>query len=122
MRAVSFVRTAPHALGERERESGYTNPLSLDELVVVHPTSTFFMRVGEEVEDPQGLGVSPNDLLVVDRALPLSVERLVVVVLNRSLVLRRYTQRCGMVTVGDASYVSVLEDNGEVLIWGVVST
>src|SRR5260370_7483952 len=63
-------------------------PLDLDELVVSHPVSTYYMRV---VGDSMiGACIYPNDVIVVDRALTAANNRLVVPRLGQHLPLKRF--------------------------------
>src|SRR5260370_34386438 len=62
-------------------------PLDLDELVVSHPVSTYYMGV---VGDSMiGACIYPNDVIVVDRALTAAHNRLVVARLAEHLTLKR---------------------------------
>ncbi|MCU0608005.1 MAG: translesion error-prone DNA polymerase V autoproteolytic subunit [Candidatus Edwardsbacteria bacterium] len=61
--------------------------LSLDEHLIRHPESTFFMRVqGDALREA---GIRDGDLLVVDRALPPTAGSLVVAVVAGEFALRR---------------------------------
>jgi DNA polymerase V len=122
MKSVSFIRTSPKELGEVVTEEGYKSPLSLDELLITHPTSTFFVRVGEDVgEAGEGVGVFSGDLLVVDRALKPSLGKLVLVAVEGDLVLRRYTEHEGrQYVVGGEGITLALDECDDVLFWGVV--
>ncbi len=122
MKPVSFMRTAPCPTIEGEDGATYCTPLSLDALVVARPVSTFFVRVGEEVDDPDGLGVTKGDLLVVDRAVAPSIGKLVLVVLEGELAVRRFTEHSGtkMVVGGMPGRTHVLDEQAGVSMWGVV--
>jgi DNA polymerase V len=139
MKAVSFIRTSPKTLGEAGHSEGYRNPLSLDELFVTHPSSTFFVRVGAVsdespavpgfcdesvaggVGEDAALGVSAGDLLVIDRALQPALGRLVLVGVEGELVLRRYTEHNGkQYVVGGEGVTIELESSSDVVFWGVV--
>lgn len=76
------------AAQERPVETGFPCPaidhleesLNLQEYVVRHPASTFFVRVGEN--DHPGLGLHTGDLLVVDRSMAPRHNSLVITELN----------------------------------------
>jgi len=124
MKSVSFIRTAPTALGEPKHSEGYENPLSLDELVVTHPTSTFFMRVDDDIDEARDeLGVERGDVLVVDRALAPSRGRLAILMQEGGLVLERLTEANARgVSTHDTrtSYAPERTPEQDVLLWGVV--
>lgn len=126
MKSVSFIRTAPTALGEPKSNEGYQNPLSLDELLVTHPTSTFFVRVGSDVDEAgEGLGVVSGDLLIVDRAVTPTLGKLVLASVSGELVLRRFTEhesRRFLVSGTDKPHSVELTEGEDVLLWGVVTT
>lgn len=125
MKSVSFIRTAPTALGEPKSREGYQSPLSLDELLVTHPTSTFFVRVGEDVDSPNdGLGVTSGDLLVVDRAVVATLGRLVLALVEGELVVCRYTEHNSerYLVAGTPKPKTIeITDNQDVMLWGVVT-
>ena len=56
----------------------FDGPLDLNAHLIRHPVSTFFLRVGPEVRS--GLGVLPDDLLVIDRSISPSPNAVAVVV------------------------------------------
>ncbi len=117
MKSVSFIRTAPTALGEPKNSEGYENPLSLDELVVTHPTSTFFMRVGGDIDEAgEELGVVQGDLLVVDRALAPAAGRLAVLMREGELALRRLTEA----DTRHSSHAPDFTEERDSMLWGVV--
>ncbi|MCC5913500.1 MAG: peptidase [Balneolaceae bacterium] len=71
----SAARQEPPLNRKRELETGFPSPatdhleerLNLNDYVVRHPVSTFFSKVNGE--DEAGLGLSPGDILVIDRSL-----------------------------------------------------
>lgn len=58
-----FYTTGFPSPGESWRERA----LRLDDLLIVHPASTYFVRVRDR--SMQGAGIFPGDLVIVDRAL-----------------------------------------------------
>ena len=74
------------SLPERDGQS-VDHPLDLNELCVKHPTATFFLCASGEAM--QGMGIAPNDILVVDRALQARHGDLVVVRLNGQFMVRK---------------------------------
>ena len=67
--------------------------LTLDELIIAHPASTFFLQAEEECS--LGGCIHPGDILVVDRAADISHGCLVVAVVQDEMVLRQVVSRGG---------------------------
>lgn len=70
----------------------FDGPLDLNAHLIRHPASTFFLRVGPEVRS--GLGVLPDDLLVIDRSVSPSSNAVAVVVRGGEMRVERL-QRSG---------------------------
>lgn len=109
------------------RVAGFPSPadeygqvsLSLHELLVPRPTSTYFVRVAEDLAP----NVRVGDILVVDRSLPVRPENLALVVLAGQLCLRRARSQEGklwLCPLGAGTAVPLREDD-EQLLWGVVT-
>ncbi len=149
MHPVTFVRTSPVALGDTadsERAvcvscgsslndehgmplgGGYANPLSLDALLVRHPSATYFVQVGTRedtvITESTYLGVRTGDILMIDRALSPSVGCLVLAVCAGELALCRYTEHEGgkFLVCGErgAQPVQITSESGT-SVWGVVA-
>ncbi|MFP5457886.1 MAG: LexA family protein [Bacteriovoracia bacterium] len=109
------------------RVAGFPSPadeyglvsLSLNELLVPRPTSTFFVRVVEDLAP----NIKRQDILVVDRSLKARSGTLALVVIAGQLCLRRIEQRgselwlCSLRT-GPALR---LREDDDSLLWGVVT-
>jgi len=94
--------------------------IDLNEQLIQHPTSTFFLRVSGE--SMLGAGIHHGDLLVVDRSLDPRPGRVVVAVLDREFTLKRLTQHQGRLRLEAANpaYPPLeLHRCGDVQIWGV---
>lgn len=147
MKPVSFVRTSPTSLGEvpggdaavcescgvylanedgEQCSGGYHNPLSLDELLVRHPSATYFVQVGAQeesvVSENEYLGVRTGDILTVDRALAPHVGSLVLAVCEGELTLCRFTEHDGQrfLVCGERTARPIPLGQG-VEVWGVVA-
>jgi|GEM_PF-2597344 len=148
MKPVSFVRTAPTALGdentgegvrcfscgqviEDSKEAGagsYANPLSVDELLIQHPHATFFMQVGDTehvvVEGSSYLGVEQGDIVVIHRAVTPTLGKLVLAVCDGVFTLCRFTEHESkqflVCGTGHDSAVELGADSSAAL-WGVVT-
>ena len=94
--------------------------IDLNEQLIRHPTSTFFLRVsGESMLDA---GIHHGDLLVVDRSLDPRPGRVVVAVLDGEFTLKRLVQHQGRLRLEAANpaYPPLeLHRCGDVQIWGV---
>ena len=94
--------------------------IDLNEQLIQHPTSTFFLRVSGE--SMLGAGIHHGDLLVVDRSLDPRPGRVVVAVLDGEFTLKRLVQHQGRLRLEAANpaYPPLeLHRCGDVQIWGV---
>ena len=94
--------------------------IDLNEQLIRHPTSTFFLHVsGESMTDA---GIHDGDLLVVDRSLDPRPGQVVVAVLDGAFTLKRLMHHRGRLRLEAAhpDYAPLeLHRCGEVQIWGV---
>lgn len=96
--------------------------LDINDLVVKHPASTFFVRVsGDSME---GVGIFNDDVLVVDRSVDASLGQIVVAAINGELVVKRLERanngRLCLVSA-NAQYTPIMVGEEEDChIWGVV--
>ncbi len=139
MKSISFVKPlkssitlrSPLCVSCREEavQDAYSNPLSLDELFVTHPASTFFVKVGRDtphlsVAENRYLGVSVGDVLTVDRSITPVLGRLVLAVVHGVFKLCRFTEHQGrrFLVCGDGEKTSKEISHGDdVYVWGVVT-
>ena len=92
-------------------------PLDLND-IIEHPLATYYVRVGKESDVS---GIHPGDILVVDRALPLTSGSIVLAVMANQCILRRLRRtRDLFVLVTDTRYLPSLEVQASD-IWGVVA-
>jgi DNA polymerase V len=97
--------------------------LDLNEHLVAHPESTFFIRV--RGESMCGAGIHDGDLLVVDRALEAADGDLVVARMDGELTLKRLHKRNGHVRLlpeNPCFHPIEFADGQELLIWGVATS
>ena len=107
--------------GSPADDTGVTR-LDLNDILVKHPLATFMMRVsGGSMHDA---GIDDGDLVLVDRAITPSNGHVVISVIDGEFVCRRLATQGGTVrlqaTDGTTADI-VLNEGGEVQIWGVVS-
>jgi len=96
--------------------------LSLDEHLIQHRESTFFMRVAGD--SMRGLGIFNGDLLVVDRALPVTHGCVVIAVLDGEFTVKQllHTPNGQVLRAAHPDYpdLHVKPEQG-FSIWGVVN-
>ncbi len=97
-------------------------PLDLHELLVEHPTATFFVKV--DGDSMIGAGMHTGDILVVDRSLPPQNGKVIVALLNGEFTVKRLkienkqiylapeNPRYPVITVGAES---------DFQVWGIVT-
>ena len=122
-------RTAQHLpLAEERVAAGFPSPaddyvdvgIDLNDQLIRHPTSTFFLRVSGD--SMTGAGIHDGDLLVVDRSLDPRPGRVVVAVLDGGFTLKRLMSHQGRLRLEAAnpSYPALdLQSCNDVQIWGV---
>jgi DNA polymerase V len=94
--------------------------IDLNEALIRHPSSTFFLRVSGD--SMIGAGIHHGDLLVVDRSLEPRPPRIVVAVLDGAFTLKRLARQGGQLKLEAANpaYPALeLQRCGDVQIWGV---
>lgn len=95
--------------------------LSLDEHLIRHKESTFFMRVAGD--SMVGLGIFDGDLLVVDRAMPANHGCVVIAVVDGEFTVKQliHTANGQVLRAAHPSYADVLiKPEQDLSIWGVV--
>lgn len=97
-------------------------PLDLNDLLVEHPTATFFVRVsGDSME---GARIFDGDILIVDRSIDPAPGMIVVAAVYGELVVKRLRQTpAGMVLASEQTgYEPIAIDEAEgCVVWGVVT-
>lgn len=98
------------------------NQLDLNELIVKHPSSTFFVRVeGESMRDA---GILSGDILVVDRSIQPANGKIVVAVVDGEFTVKRIAvDETGISLIPENASFSAVRVNPEsdFRIWGVVT-
>ena len=120
----------PLPLVEASVSAGFPSPaedhiekkLDLNDLLIQHPSATFFVRVeGESMKDA---GIRSGDLLIVDKAIQASDQSVVVAVLNGEFTVKRISKDRGRFFLipenPDYSRIEVTEEM-EFKVWGVVT-
>lgn len=96
--------------------------LDLNEHLILHEASTFFVRV--EGYSMQGAGILPDDILIVDRALEATNNRIVIAVVDGELTVKRL-KICNeeyYLLPENEDYLPIrISEDMDFVIWGVVT-
>ena len=102
-------------------EDHVDDTLDLNDYMVQRPDSTFMLRVeGESMKD---VGILPNDILVVDRSLPATHNKIVIAAIDGELTVKRLFHRGGLIKLlpENPAYPEIeIEKESDLVIWGVV--
>ena len=94
----------------------------MNELVVKRPAATYFVRAtGDSMI---GAGIAPGDILVVDRSLEASSNKVVIAVVNGDLTVKRFIAKGGKVLLAaeNEHYKTIeISENDSFEVWGVVT-
>ncbi len=95
--------------------------LDINDLVVKHPSSTFFVRV--EGDSMVGAGIFSGDVLVIDRSVNPSDGKIVVAAINGEMVVKRLSvsgEQQLLVSENEEYTPIVIGEDEDCTIWGVV--
>jgi DNA polymerase V len=96
--------------------------LDLNEHLIQHPSSTFFVRaLGESMINA---GIHTGDILVVDRSLPATHGKIVVAAVDGELTVKRLARqgtKTHLVAENPSHPPLVLSPESDVVLWGVVT-
>ncbi|NNC99536.1 MAG: translesion error-prone DNA polymerase V autoproteolytic subunit [Gammaproteobacteria bacterium] len=102
-------------------EDHIEDTLDLNDYMVRRPDTTFMLRVeGESMKDA---GILPNDILVVDRSIRASHNKIVIAAIDGELTVKRLFHRGGLIKLlpENPAYQEIeLENESELVVWGVV--
>lgn len=102
-------------------EDYMASKLDLNTYLIKHPSSTFFVRVtGDSMI---GAGIKDNDLLVVDRSINATNNKVVVGVVNNEFTVKRlkYIKQEAYLVPENDNYQPIKLGEGD-YIWGVVTS
>lgn len=97
-------------------------PLDLEELIVHHPTATFYVRA--EGNAMKSSGIHDGDILVVDRSLNPHDGAIVVAAIDEEPVIRRLIKRGSrLLLVSDDLQLEpfIIHSDTNWMVWGVVT-
>ncbi len=111
------VSSGAHAQPLRKQpDIPYPTPTTLDDLLIPQPASTVIFRVRDRSAAQYGL--SPGDLLIVDRRATPHNNQLVIILINEDLIISRFSSRVSCIT---ATLPEQLKNVTNLPIWGVVT-
>lgn len=102
-------------------EEGIDSRLNLNDHIIKHPHSTYFVKVSGD--SMMGAGIFDGDILVVDRSIPATNNRIVIAMLDGDFLVKRlriYQNK--MYLIAESSrYAPIEVKDKELSIWGVVT-
>jgi DNA polymerase V len=96
--------------------------LDLHEHLVKHPAATFFVRV--DGDSMINAGIFSGDLLIVDRSLKAHSGRIIIALIEDEFTVKRLIQKNGQLILqpeNPAYKPLLIQDPGQLIIWGVVT-
>lgn len=98
------------------------NNLDLNEFMIKHPASTFFVRVqGNSMREA---GISSGDILVVDRSLEASNGKIIVAIVNGEFTVKRLvieSEKVRLMPANPSYPVMHIHSDTDFQVWGVVT-
>jgi len=117
---------------ESRVQAGFPSPagdrieckLDLNEYLVKHPAATFFVRAAGDAM--VNAGIHDNDILIVDRSIGASNNKIVIAVVNGKFIVRRICVRpapaASYLQPENKAYPAIkLNGDLDMCIWGVVT-
>jgi DNA polymerase V len=96
--------------------------LDLNEYLIKHPSSTFFVRV--EGDSMINAGIHSGDILIVDRALEPADNKIIIAVLNGELTVKRIQKgkdKLYLIPENDEFKPITITEETDFQVWGVVT-
>jgi len=97
------------------------NRIDLNEYLVQHKEATFFLRV--QGDSMTGLGILNNDLLVVDRSLPVEDGKIVIAAVDGEFTVKQlvHSKKGCILKAANPAYQDIIVDpENDLEVWGVV--
>jgi DNA polymerase V len=97
--------------------------LNLHEYLIKHPAATFFIRA--EGYSMINAGISPGDLLVVDRSLDPSHGKIVIAMVENNFLVKKLhfkDGKCMLLSENPNYKPIIINEFDETIIWGVVTS
>ncbi len=96
--------------------------LDLNEHLIEHPSATFFVRASGY--SMINAGIHPGDILVVDRSIEATHNKVVIVALNNELTVKRLYKEASLIRLmpeNDEYPIIEIPEGDDLHIWGVVT-
>ena len=130
-RVLEFVADRALPLYACAVQAGFPSPaddymegkLDLNKHLIKHPAATFFVKAAGE--SMIKAGIHPGDILVVDRSLEAQSGKIVIAAVDGQLTVKRLHRSARgvyLVPENDGFEEIKLEEENEVVIWGVVTS
>lgn len=120
---LPFYRHAISAGFPSPAEDDMEDKLDLNELLIKHPSATFFLRVSGS--SMVNAGIHHNDILIVDRSLEPAHGKIVIASLNGELTVKRLHcegKKIKLIAENEAYAPIDITEGVELHIWGVVTS
>jgi DNA polymerase V len=106
------------------RPSGqfYENSIDLNEELIKNKDSTFFMRINSDAME--GAGIYKGDVVIVDRSLIPENGKIIIAVINHSMLIRYYqniNKKERLVPASSKLAAIEIDVSSEFFIWGTVT-
>lgn len=119
---IPFMASSVKAGFPNPAEDARSTALDLNELVVRHPVSTYYIRV--EGDSMQDAGIASGDILVVDKALAPKNGDIVVAAIDGEFTVKylKHTAQGVWLVAANEQYAPItVQDSADFSIWGVVT-
>lgn len=120
--SIAYVESLVSAGFPSTAENFSERSLDLNDLLIKHPISTFYIRVlGDSMINA---GINSNDILIVDRALSVSNNKIAVVRINNEFTVKRIRfEQDKIFLMAENDNYKPIEINNEMdfEIWGIVT-
>ena len=96
--------------------------LDLNELCIKNPSATFFFRVAGD--SMQGIGISDDDILIVDRSIKPKIRDIVIAVVEKEFLVKRFCKQGRFIVLvsENSNYTPIIiEEETDFHVWGVVT-
>jgi DNA polymerase V len=103
-------------------EEEMSKPLNLNDHLIPHPASTFFVRV--DGDSMNGAGIFSGDLLIVDKSLKAVSGKIIVALLNGEFTVKRLIlqQNHILLQAENPKYKTIkINQSEDFSVWGVVT-
>ena len=97
------------------------NSIDLNEYLIQYKEATFFLRV--QGDSMTGLGILDNDLLVVDRSLPVKDGNIVIATVDGEFTVKQlvYSQKGCVLKAANPTHQDItIDSKNDFVVWGVV--